>query len=147
MINIWVDPEAAAIVLGCGRPITLVPLEVTHRALATDEVMQRLRAVQRPVPNFVADLLIFFAETYRTVFDFTAPPVHDPCAVAAVIDATLMPGDLIRVEVELNGTWSTGRTVCDIHGKLELPPNVHVSHDLDVARFWDLVIETLLSYD
>src|SRR5215471_9977764 len=53
--NIWVDPEAAAIVFGCGRPITMVPLEVTHQALATDEVITRMRAAQRPVATLAAD--------------------------------------------------------------------------------------------
>src|SRR5712691_2777486 len=45
--NIWADPEAAAIVFSCGRPITMCPLEVTHQALATGEVLDRLRAANR----------------------------------------------------------------------------------------------------
>src|SRR5258708_18132818 len=88
--NIHSDPEAAAIVFGCGRPITMVPLEVTHQALATEDVTTRLRAVQRPVANFTADLLVFSADTYRTVLGFPAAPVHDPCAVAAVVDPTIL---------------------------------------------------------
>src|SRR5205823_3006158 len=55
--NIWADPEAAAIVFDCGRPITMCSLEVTHQALATDEVLHRLREAQRPVATFAADLL------------------------------------------------------------------------------------------
>jgi inosine-uridine nucleoside N-ribohydrolase len=88
--NIWADPEAAAIVFDCGRPVTMSPLEVTHQALATGEVLDRLRAANRPVASFAADLLIFFGDTYRNVFGFPAPPVHDPCAVAAVIDPDIL---------------------------------------------------------
>ena len=66
--NIWVDPEAAAIVFGCGRPITMVPLEVTHQALATEEIVHRLRDAGGTVPRFAADLLVFFAESYRQAF-------------------------------------------------------------------------------
>src|SRR5579883_1553056 len=77
--NIHTDPEAAAIVFSCGRPITMSTLEVTHQALATEEIVNRLRSVNRPVATFAADLLVFFAETYHRVFGFPAPPLHDPC--------------------------------------------------------------------
>src|SRR5436853_475434 len=116
--NIWADPEAAAIVFDCGRPITMSPLEVTHQAQATDEVISRLRGARRTVANFVADLMIFFGDTYRNVFGFPAPPVHDPCAVAAVIDSTILHAHTMRVEIETAGEWTTGRTVCDVYGVL-----------------------------
>ena len=35
--NIWLDPEAARIVVNCGRPIRMVPLDATHRALVSEE--------------------------------------------------------------------------------------------------------------
>lgn len=145
--NIWCDPEAAAVVFGCGRPIIMAPLEVTHQALATAEVIERLRASKRRVATVVADLLLFFAETYHRVFGFEAPPVHDPCAVAALIDATIMPARQMRVEIETGGEWSAGRTVCDVYNTLNRPANASVGYALDAERFWDMVIETLLTYD
>jgi len=144
--NIWADPEAAAIVFDCGRPITMSPLEVTHQALATDEVLDRLRAANRPVANFVVDLLTFFGDTYRNVFGFPAPPLHDPCAVAAVIEPDILHAHTIRVEIETEGQWTSGRTVCDIYGVLGKEPNVRVGYALDVARFWEMVISTILTY-
>src|SRR5581483_294598 len=144
--NIWVDPEAAAIVFGCGRPITMVPLEVTHQALATDEVLKHLRAVQRPVASFAADLLVFFADTYRQVFGFPAPPVHDPCAVAAVIEPDILKACMMHVEIETTGTWTAGRTVCDVYGQLGKEPNARVGYALDSKHFWDIMIEVLTSY-
>ena len=144
--NIWADPEAAAIVFDCGRPITMSPLEVTHQALATDEVLDRLRAANRPVANFVVDLLTFFGDTYRNVFGFPAPPLHDPCAVAAVIEPGILRAHTIRVEIETEGQWTSGRTVCDIYGVLGKEPNVRVGYALDVERFWDMVISTILTY-
>src|SRR5207245_11742407 len=60
VFNIWADPEAAAIVFDCGRPLTMSPLEVTHQALATEQVIDRLRAANRRVANFAEDLMIFF---------------------------------------------------------------------------------------
>src|SRR2546421_6249617 len=144
--NIWADPEAAAIVFECGRPLTMSPLEVTHQALATVEVLDRLRAANRPVASFAADLLTFFGDTYRNVFGFPAPPVHDPCAVAAVIDPDILQAHTIRVEVETEGEWTSGRTVCDIYGVLGKEPNVRVGYALDVPRFWEMLISTILTY-
>ena len=116
--NLWFDPEAASIVFQCGQPITMVPLEVTHQALATEEIVSRLRGAERPVATFAADLLVFFADTYKNVFGFPAPPVHDPCAVAAVIDASIIHGADMYVEIETASMLSAGRTICDIYGKL-----------------------------
>ena len=144
--NIHTDPEAADIVFACGRPITMVPLEVTHLALATPEVTGRLRAAQRPVATFAADLLVFFAGTYRNVFGFPAPPVHDPCAVAAVVDPTILYAHNMYVAIEMTGAWTAGRTVCDVYGKLGKAPNARVGYALEVERFWEMLISTILTY-
>ena len=145
--NIWFDPEAAAIVFGCGRPITMVPLEVTHQALVTPEVLQRLRVSERRVACFAADLLVFFAETYLRIFGFVHPPLHDPCAVAVVIDPTMLRRHKMHVAIETKGEWTTGRTVCDIYGKSDQESCTYVAYALDMSWFWDTVITTLLSYD
>jgi inosine-uridine nucleoside N-ribohydrolase len=144
--NIHTDPEAAAIVFGCGRPITMAPLEVTHQALATSEVIARLRAAQRPVATFAADLLVFFADTYRTIYGFPAAPLHDPCAVAAVVDPAIIRAHRMHVEIEITGEWTSGRTVCDVYGKLGKEPNARVGYSLEVERFWDMVISTISTY-
>ena len=144
--NIYADPEAAAIVFGCGRPLTMCPLEVTHQALATGEVISRLHAADRPVANFVADLFTFFGDTYRKNYGFPAPPVHDPCAVAAVVSPSIIDTHMMHVEIETTGQWTSGRTVCDIFGRMGKPSNACVGYALDVERFWDMVISTIVSY-
>ncbi|HLG63812.1 MAG TPA: nucleoside hydrolase [Ktedonosporobacter sp.] len=144
--NIYADPHAAAIVFACGRPITMCPLEVTHQALATESILHQLRSAHRPVPSLAAALLDFYTETYHKVFGFSAAPVHDPCAVAAVIDPTIIKSKSLRVEIELAGQWTRGRTVCDMHGVLDKAPNATVGYSLEVERFWNMVIDTLLSY-
>ncbi len=144
--NLWFDPEAASIVFQCGRPITMVPLEVTHQALATEEIVNRLRAANRPVASFAADLLVFFADSYKKVFGFPAPPVHDPCAVAAVLEPDIMQAAEMYVEIETKSELSAGRTVCDVYGKLGKPANARVGYGLDVERFWEILIAAILSY-
>ncbi len=144
--NLWADPESAAIVFNCGCPVTMVPLEVTHQALATEEIVDRLRAAQRPVATLVTDLLVFFASTYKSVFGFDAPPVHDPCAVAYVIDPTLIKAHMAYVEIETVSDLTAGRTVCDLYRTMKREAQVRVGYELDVPRFWEMVLETLSSY-
>lgn len=144
--NIYVDPEAAHIVFTCGRPVTMIGLDVTHTVLATPEIRARVRALETPVAHLVDDLLGFFAETYREVFGFAAPPLHDPCAVAHVVDPTLLRAQPMRVDIELRGELTTGRTVCDVHGITGRPTNARVGVGIDAPRFWDLLIDTLATY-
>ena len=144
--NIYADPEAAAAVLGSGVPITLVPLEVTHRALATEAVIGRIAALGSAVSAMSVALMRYFAETYERVFGFDAPAVHDPCAVAAVIDGALVPTRRMNVAVDTTSELSLGRTVCDVYGTTGRPANVDVGVDLDVDRFWDLLVAALARY-
>ena len=144
--NIGADAEAARAVFESGVPITMVPLETTHRALATPAVMERIAALDFPLAHLCVDLLAFFAETYLRVFGFAAPAVHDPCAVAWLIDPTIVPTRRMRVDIETHAEFSYGRTVCDVHGVTGRAPNVEVGVDLEVDRFWDLMIGALASY-
>ena len=144
--NMVADPEAAAAVIGSGVPITLAPLEVTHRALATDEVIARIAELGTPVAEMSVALMRFFAETYERVFGFDAPAVHDPCAVAAIIEPSIVPTRHMNVEVDTVSELSLGRTVCDVYGTTGRPPNADVGLDLDADRFWDLMVSALRSY-
>ena len=144
--NLYVDPEAADEVLHAGIPVTLVPLEVTHRARATDDVLARISRLETPVARASVALMRFFAQTYSRVFGLDSPPVHDPCAVAAVIDPSLVTTRRMNVEVERHSTLNLGRSVCDVHGKTGRPPNADVAMDLEVERFWDLMVAGIASY-
>ena len=141
--NVHVDPEAADIVLESGLPVTLCGLNVTHQALATGEVLGRITALGTPLARVCVDLLTFFAGSYRRVFGFDAPPLHDPVAVARVVDPTLVTTVEANVAVELLGTYTRGATVVDLHGVTGRQPNARVAIALDVARFWDLIVTTI----
>jgi inosine-uridine nucleoside N-ribohydrolase len=144
--NIAADPEAARAVLESGVPITMVPLETTHRALATPEVIERIAALEFPLAHVCVELLGFFAETYLRVFGFAAPAVHDPCAVAWVIDPTIVPTQRMRVDIETDAEFSYGRTVCDMYGVTGRDANAEVGQGLEVDRFWALMIGAIASY-
>jgi purine nucleosidase/pyrimidine-specific ribonucleoside hydrolase len=138
--NAFVDPEAAEIVFASGVALTMIGLNLTHQAQATPPVMDRLRAMGTPAADATVGWLSFFAETYHSVFGFDGPPVHDPCAVALVIDPSLIRSVDAFVSIETEGQWTRGATVVDLHGTLGRPPNARVAMDLDAPRFWDLVL-------
>ena len=144
--NMWSDPEAAHTVLNSGATITMVPLEVTHQALATPEVMARFESIGTPVARMAAELMRYFAGTYERVFGFAAPAVHDPCALARVIEPETVRTRRMHVAVETSSELCDGRTLCDVHGVTGNPPNVEVGTDLDAERYWDLVVAALASY-
>ena len=144
--NIAADPEAARAVFESGVPITMVPLETTHQALATPEVIERIAALAFPLAHVCVELLGFFAETYLRVFGFAAPAVHDPCAVSWVIDPTIVPTQRMRVDIETDAEFSYGRTVCDVYGVTGRDANAEVGQGLEVDRFWALMIGAIASY-
>jgi purine nucleosidase len=141
--NIGVDPEAAAIVFGAGWPVTMVGLDLTHQALATPDVLERIGAVGTPLALVLRDLLVFFRDTYRNDQGMPAPPVHDPCAVARVIAPEIMAVREAFVAVETQGRWTSGMTVTDFGNAYGQRPNTLVATTLDVPRFWDLVLDAI----
>jgi purine nucleosidase len=138
--NIHVDPEAADLVFSSGLPVTMCGLNVTHQALATEPVMERLRGLGTPLAETVVELLGFFRDRYRELWGLPAPPVHDPVAVARIIDPELVRCEEAHVAVELHGTHTRGATVCDRFGVRGRTPNAHVAMELDAPGFWELIV-------
>ncbi|MEV6676428.1 nucleoside hydrolase [Streptomyces erythrochromogenes] len=138
--NIHTDPEAADIVFRSGVPVTMCGLNVTHQALATPEVVARFEALDTDLGRICAELLGFFAGTYRQLWGFPAPPVHDPVAVARVIDPGMVTCVDAHVAVELHGRHTRGATVVDLHGTLGRPANARVAVGLRADLFWDRLL-------
>ena len=144
--NIKVDPKAADIVFRSGLPVTMCGLNVTHQALATPEVLGRLRALGTPMGDLCVQLLTFFSASYLRTWGFTSPPLHDPVAVARVIDPTLVHCLPEPVVIETEGRYTRGATVVDLHHLSGDLDSALVAMKLDVDRFWDLMIEAIASY-
>ncbi|MGW7332398.1 nucleoside hydrolase [Streptomyces sp. NPDC054840] len=138
--NILTDPEAADIVFRSGVPVTMCGLNVTHQALATHEVVARFVALGTPLGQTCADLLTYFASTYRTLWGFSSPPLHDPVAVARVIDPGLVHCVDAQVSVELHGRYTRGATVVDLHRSTGRPVNARVATALETGPFWDRMV-------
>ncbi|MEL4319148.1 nucleoside hydrolase [Leifsonia sp. YIM 134122] len=135
--NAWVDPEALAIVLDSGVRFTMVGLNVTHDALVTPEVRERIAAIGNRTAAFGAELLEFFCATNDAVFGLPDGPLHDPVAVAVLAAPDAVGTVFTRLDVEVDGVHTAGATLVDLDGMLGRAANAHVAVSLDVPRFWD----------
>jgi len=143
--NIWMDPEAAEVVLHSGLPLTMCGLDVTHQALVTPDIFNELDKMNSKLSKIIIGLLKFFAKTYDEVFEMPDPPLHDPVAVALLIDRTVVKTRMVNVEVELSGTLTRGATVVDLHSRLGRNANCNVALELDRSKFWNLMLTAIRS--
>ena len=143
--NILVDPEAASIVFGSKVPITMCGLDVTHKALIYDEEIEKMHKLGGKVSKMVAELLDFFALFHKKQ-GFKGSPLHDPCAVAYVIDPTIITTKKCHVDIETRGEFTTGATVADLNDVLKLEKNVDVALDIDRERFINLLFNSVKHY-
>ena len=145
--NILVDPEAAHIVLESKIPIFMIPLEVTHTLLVTPEVLSKISASETKFTKVITDLLLFFKKTYREVFGFIDPPLHDPATIAFIINPELFYYRLMRVDIELHSSLTYGQTVCDVYNMSKETKNVYVCLKIDVDGFWSIFHDAIKEAD
>ncbi len=162
--NIYVDAEAAYKVFHSGMPIYMVGVNLTRQCPVTAEFRERLRNLGNVAGVFGAELLDFFGDGRH---------LHDPCAIAWIIDPDIITDAYLHVDIELNGTLTRGMTVTDLRFlQTEVPekdidldspfrwddspvgspfrgkePNTHVAMRLDFEKFCDLVADTLSRYN
>ena len=142
--NIWCDPEAAARVFASGIDVTMIGLDVTHKALFTQAHIGRLAG---RVGEMVTELLRFYGTFHRTIYDFDGSPIHDALTVAHVLDRDLV-GTLKRnVEIDTESELCRGRTVVDLWKRTGRDPNAHVGVRVDADGFLELLIERINSFE
>ncbi|MDM5226034.1 nucleoside hydrolase [Cytobacillus sp. NJ13] len=144
--NIWADPEAAKKVFDSGLPICVMGLDITHQALATRDVIQQVNQIDNKVAKIVGELLVFFASTYKEMFDFDGAPVHDVLTVAYLVAPELFKMKAVNIAVETKGEFTAGTTLVDLHGVTGRRINAKFGMELDVEGFWQLMIESLKKY-
>src|SRR3954471_13664728 len=136
--NIWADPEAAHRVFAAGLNLTMVGLDVTHRAMLSAARADALRDTGR-AGAVVADLHRFYRRFHLEVYGHDDTPVHDALAVAHVIDPRILRTAQLNVEIDVTQGPCRGRTVVDQLRRTDRPANAHVSVDVDADRFIDLL--------
>ena len=144
--NIWADPEAAQDVFHAGLDVTMIGLDVTHKAVTGPDLQRRLREAGS-IGVFVAELVDFFAVYHRQTYGWEGAPIHDAVAVAHVLRPGLVETQLRNVEVERESELCRGRTVVDLWQRTERSANAHVGVDLDSDAFFDLLVERIARLD
>lgn len=141
--NIYVDPEAAKIVFGCGRPITVMPLDVTHKALTTQARVDAFRALGTRVGDTVAAWTSFFERFDKEKYGSEGAPLHDPTVIAYLIQPDLFTGRHINVEIETGSELTLGATVADWWRVSDRAPNAMFMGDMDADGFFSLLTTRL----
>jgi purine nucleosidase len=143
--NIAIDPEAADLVFHSGADLTMVGLDVTRKALLTTAHIEHLKA-SASVRAFIDGVTEPYRKRYAKLNGVEACTMHDPLAVAVVIDPTLVTTVHRYVGIETESRYCDGQTVCDFDGRWGKAPNVHVAIELDGERFLNLLTERLNGY-
>jgi len=140
--NIWADPEAAVRVFASGVDVTMIGLDVTHKALFTTAHVGRLAG---RVGEMVTELLRFYGTFHREVYGFDGSPIHDAVAVAHVMHPDLVETLHRNVEIDVESELCRGRTVVDLWQRTDRSPNAHVGVEIDADGFLELLVERINS--
>ncbi len=140
--NIYVDPQAADIVMKSGVNIVVMPLDVTHKALVTKPRNDAFRALGS-VGEVVASWTDFFERFDKEKYGSAGAPLHDPCVIAYLIRPDLFQGRHINVEIETQSDLTMGMTVADWWRVSGREANAMFMGDVDADGFFDLLTERL----
>lgn len=141
--NIFVDPEAADIVFRSGVELTVMPLDLTHKALTTRDRLEAFRALGTEVGRAVAGWTDFFERFDKEKYGALGAPLHDPCVIAYLLAPELFSGRHINVVIETEGRYTTGMTVADWWRVSDRPPNARFMRDVDAEGFFRLLTQRL----
>jgi len=135
--NIWADPEAAAVVFTAGWTVRMIGLDVTLLARATAAVQQQMQEFGALGSQLLLPALAQYTDSHAAAGE---PPVHDVCAVVSVAEPSAFTYTPALVQVETTGALTSGMTVTDFSASVI--PNALVATDIDVERFWKVVLRT-----
>lgn len=141
--NIYVDPHAADVVFCAGIPTVVMPLDVTHKALASAARVAAFRAIGNAAGNAVAEMLSFSERFDRQKYASDGGPLHDPCVIAYLLNPELFGGRHCNLAVEIASELTMGATVVDWWRVSERPANALVMRDIDADGFFALLAERI----
>jgi pyrimidine-specific ribonucleoside hydrolase len=137
--NASCDPEALRLVLASGIPITMVGLDVTMQVLVVEAPQfAELARIDTPLGRLVVDWLRFYEKLHRNSMG-VGGALHDPLALAVIVEPTLIRTRPAHIGVELSGTHAFGATVADFWNQRGEAPNAKIATDVDADRFFALL--------
>jgi len=141
--NILEDPDAAHIVMHCGRPLTIVPLDVTHQALVSQKRIEQLRQLNTTVGTAIVGMMEFFNRFDSEKYGSEGAPLHDPCTIAYLLKPDLFTGKMCNVEIETGSPLTLGHTAVDFWSVTDRVPNANWLYQVDADGFFALLVERL----
>lgn len=144
--NIIADADAAYVAFTSKRPITMVGLDVTRKALCYPSIVERMDKINNCASKLFVDLMSHFCKTQKEVFGWEGGPLHDPITIAYLIDPTVLTTKYVHTEIDIRSIQSYGRTNCDIFQYQKKEPTAHVAVDIDVEKFWNIIEEGIRKY-
>ena len=145
--NIYVDPEAAKIVLESGVKITMLPLDVTHKTLVQRDFLEKLRKSGKNSAIEAAKLLDFFERYDVEKYGSKGGPLHDPNVIVYLLNPTIYSGKLVNVEIEVNSELTRGMTVVDWWSVTNRNLNAYYINDVKCDEFFEIVLNKVLSLE
>jgi purine nucleosidase len=140
--NIFVDPHAAHIVFHSGIPITLIPLDVTHKCLLKQAHVDRLLKIDSPISSFIRDVTqTYLQASYEKGFEGSA--LHDPLTMATIIAPELLTLKDYYVDVDISDGVSMGKTFADMFNIMKKPANMKVAMNVRGEDFVELFVQRM----
>jgi inosine-uridine nucleoside N-ribohydrolase len=140
--NIWVDPEAADRVFTSRLDVTMIGLDVTHRAIFGSGPTAELKAAGR-VGAMVAELLEFYGRFHKQSYGWDGSPIHDAVAMAHAFRPGIVETVHTGVRIDCGEELGRGRTNVDLRGRVGWEPNAHVAVGIDAEAFIALLVERI----
>ena len=140
--NIYVDPHAAHIVFHSGIPITLIPLDVTHKCLLKQEHVDRLMNIDSPISRFIRDAMEVYLEASFQL-GYEGSSLHDPLTLATIIAPELLTLKEYYVDVDISSDVSMGKTFADIPKVWKKPSNMKVAMNVRGEEFVELFLQRM----
>jgi purine nucleosidase len=141
--NIYVDPEAADVVLRCGAPITILPLDVTHQMQSTPDRLTAIRHLGNKTGEAVHAMLTFSETFDLQKYGWAGAPLHDPTVIAYLLRPELFQGRHCNVAVETASELTMGMTVADYWHVTGRVRNANYVRNGDAEGFYRLLTERL----
>lgn len=140
--NIFVDPHAAHIVFHSGIPITLIPLDATHKCLLNQEHVDRLLKIKSPISRFIKEAVEVYLKSSLEL-GYQGSALHDPLTLATIIAPELLTLKEHYVDVDISGGVSMGKTFADFYHVTKKPANMKVALDVRGEAFIELFLQRM----
>jgi inosine-uridine nucleoside N-ribohydrolase len=146
--NIAYDPEAAELVFNRCRQLVVIPLDITHKLLLTQEMAQSIAALnpEHAIAQFMVALCKFMTGTalaFRETNGMSGFLVHDAATLAYLFYPEVLLFRRAQVWIETQGQWTRGKTLLDDRNKTKMEANAWVAMQVDPVNLLSAMVEDL----